>query len=54
MARETTPAELLGKRKRGRPAKNATKDSKNSKSERNLYTEWVRDGFNDTKIEFML
>ena len=45
MARETTPAELLGKRKRGRPAKNATKEPKTIKSERNLYTEWVRTGF---------
>ena len=52
MARETTPAELLGKRKRGRPSKNATKESKIPKSARNLYTEWVRNGFN-SKIEFV-
>ena len=50
MARETTPAKLLGKRKRGRPAKNATNEPK---SEQKLYTEWVRIGFINRKIEFI-
>ena len=54
MARETTPAELLGKRKRGRPAKNPTKELKTSKSERNLYTEWVRTGFFSSNVELFL
>ena len=54
MARETTPAELLGKRKRGRPAKNASKESKNPKSERKLYTEWVRTGFFSSNVELFL
>ena len=48
MPRESTPAKLLGKRKRGRPSKN---DSKELKSDRNLYTEWVRSGFVHGKNE---
>ena len=48
MPRESTPAKLLGKRKRGRPSKNASKELK---SDRNLYTEWVRSGFVHEQIE---
>ena len=48
MPRESTPAKLLGKRKRGRPSKNASKELK---SNRNLYTEWVRSGFVHGKNE---
>ena len=48
MPRESTPAKLLGKRKRGRPSKNAFKELK---SDRNLYTEWVRSGFVHEQIE---